>query len=53
MASLKIVTWNVRGLRDRTKRLAALSHLKRMRADILVLVETHVTGQMQLSLKKP
>lgn len=51
MASLKIVTWNVRGLRDKSKQLAALSHLKRMQADISVLVETHITGQMQMALK--
>lgn len=53
MASLKIVTWNVWGLGERTKRAVVLSHLKSQRADISILVETHLAGQKQMSLKKP
>lgn len=53
MAHLELVTWNVRGLRAKPKWLAVLSHLKQLLADISVLVETHITGQMQLALKKP
>lgn len=53
MASIKLVAWNVRGLRAKPKRLAVLSHLKQMRADISILAETHITGQLQLALKKP
>lgn len=53
MASLKITTWNVRDLGERAKRLAVLSHLKSQRADISILVETHLAGQKQMSLKKP
>lgn len=50
MATLKLVTWNVRGLRAKPKRLAVLSCLKQMRT---VIVETHITGHMQMTLKKP
>lgn len=53
MATLKLVTWNVRGLRAKPQRLAVLSYLKQMRADISVIVEIHITGQMQMALKKP
>lgn len=45
MAALKILTWNVWGLGERAKRTAVLSHLKSQRADISILVETHLTGQ--------
>lgn len=53
MATLKILTWNVRGLGDRAKRAAVLSHLKSQRAEISILVETHLAGQKQMCLKKP
>lgn len=53
MASLKIVTWNVRGLGEKARHSAVLSHLKSQRADISILVETHLAGQKQMSLKKP
>lgn len=53
MASLKIITWNVRDLGERAKRVAVLSHLKSQRADVSVLVETHLAGQKQMNLKKP
>lgn len=53
MATLKILTWNVRGLGDRAKRTAVLSHLKSQGAEISILVETHLIGQKQMSLKKP
>lgn len=53
MASLKLVTWNIRGLCAKPKRLAVLSHLKSLKADVSVLVETHVMGHMQMALKKP
>lgn len=41
MVSLKLVTWNVHGLRAKPKPVALLSHLKSMRMDVSVLVETH------------
>lgn len=54
MASkLKCVTWNVRGVRAKPKRNAALSILKNMQAEIIVLTETHLTGQLLSALKKP
>lgn len=49
---LKFVTWNIRGLLAKPKRIAILSHLKSLWADISILVETHVTGQLQVALKK-
>lgn len=41
MASIKFLTWNVWGLREKIKRSAALAFLKKQRADVVVLVETH------------
>lgn len=52
-AGLKLLTWNVHGLRDKLKRTAALSFLKTQHADILVLLETHVEGSMQQALQHP
>lgn len=52
MTSIKFVTWNVRGLRDRVKRTAVLTYLKSQKADITALVETHITGHLQTALKK-
>lgn len=53
MLDVRCLTWNVRGLRATPKRNAVLAYLKTQRADIMVLVETHLTGQLQMALKKP
>lgn len=52
MAPIKLTVCNVRGMCARPKRLALFSQLKAMRADVIVLLETHLTGQLQLALKK-
>ena len=38
--NLKIVTWNVRGLNDREKRLQIKNLIKMWRADVICLQET-------------
>lgn len=53
MASIKILTWNVRGLREKIKRSAALSCLQKQRADIIALVETHIEERLQMALRRP
>lgn len=53
MMSIKFLTWNVRGLRNKIKRSAALSLLKKQWADVTVLVETHVEGRLQQALRHP
>lgn len=53
MADVKFMVWNVRGLRDKIKRTAVLRYLKGQKVDIVVLVETHVTGHLQAALKRP
>lgn len=53
MAPLKLLTWNVRGLRDRIKRTVIFSHLKDVCADIIVLVETHAEGRLLGALRRP
>lgn len=53
MTNVKLITWNVSGIRACPKRNAVLSYLKAQRADIMVLVETHLTGQLLMTLKKP
>lgn len=52
MVSIKFLTWNAGGLRDRVKQSATLSFLKKQRADVGVLVETHVEGRLQLALRR-
>ena len=53
MTNVKCITWNVRGVRARPKRNAVLSCLKAQRAEVMVLVETHLTGQLLTSLRRP
>lgn len=53
MASIKFLMWNVHGIRDKVKRSAGFSFLKKQQVDILVLVETHVEGWLQMVLKRP
>lgn len=53
MASLKFLTWNVRGMREKFKRAAVFTFLKKQHADIIALVETHVEGSVQMALRRP
>lgn len=53
MTTIKFLTWNVRGMRDCIKHTAVLVFLKLQKADVIVLVETHVTGHLQAALKCP
>lgn len=49
---LKIITWNVQGLRTPNKRMRVLRHLKRLKADIALLQETHLENKNFFRLKK-
>lgn len=53
MASLKFLTWNVHGLRDKLKCTAVFSFLKSQRSDVIVFGETHVQGFLQQALWCP
>lgn len=53
MTTLKLLTWNVRGLSNRVKRSAVFTFLKKQRADVVVLAKTHVDGRLQMALKRP
>lgn len=53
MTSVKFLTWNVRGMRDKVKRTTALAFFKSQKADVIALVETHITGHLQAALKRP
>lgn len=39
---LQLISWNVKGLRSPQKRMMVLRHLKKLRADIVLLQETHL-----------
>lgn len=39
---MKVVSWNVKGLRSHNKHMAILRHLKRLKADIALLQKTHL-----------
>lgn len=41
--SMKIISWNVKGLHSLHKRMAILHHLKRLKADVALLQESHLT----------
>lgn len=51
--NIKFLSWNIRRIRDKLKCTTIFNNLKLYRADIIVLVETHATGQLQLALKRP
>lgn len=42
---MKVVSWNVQGLRSPRKRMAILRHLKHLKADIEILQETHLSAE--------
>uniref|UniRef100_A0A803JMS9 exodeoxyribonuclease III n=1 Tax=Xenopus tropicalis TaxID=8364 RepID=A0A803JMS9_XENTR len=50
--NLKLVSWNVRGMNDKVKRAIILDHLKKLKADIMLLQETHLVGQRVRSLNR-
>lgn len=49
---MKIVSWNVKGLHSPNKRMAVLRHLKRLKADIALLLETHLTASDFVRMRK-
>lgn len=49
---MKIVSWNVKGLRTPAKRLKILRHLKRLKMDIALLQETHLKSPDFQRMKK-
>lgn len=49
---LKFISWNVKGLRSPCKRMAILRHLKRLRTDVALLQETHLSADDLTSLCK-
>ena len=52
MEGLKITTINIRGLRDRKKRLILTNWLKRKDFHIVCLQETYVTEEILLDIEK-
>lgn len=48
--SLKLVSWNVRGLHSPIKRQRVLSHLARLGADIACIQESHLTAEESAKL---
>lgn len=53
MTTIKFLTWNVRGMRDKIKRTAAFAYLKSQKSNVIVLTETHITGHLRSTLKRP
>lgn len=51
--SIRIVSWNVRGLGGQIKRSKVLSHLKTLSSDIIFLQETHLRIGDHTRLRKP
>ncbi len=51
MQTLNLVTWNVRGIRNQTKKTKIINHLIKLKVDICFLQETHLTNSEQQYLK--
>lgn len=49
---MRITSWNVKGLRSSIKRLKILRHVKRLKTDIALLQETHLTHSDYHHMKK-
>lgn len=49
---IRLVTWNIQGLRSPRKRSKILRHLKRLKADLALLQETHLAEEDFHRLKK-
>lgn len=52
MRGLRIITWNVKGLRNPVKKQRVLSHLARMKCQVALLQESHLKLQDLTSLRK-
>lgn len=39
---MRVIPWNIKGLHSPNKRMMVLRHLKRLRADVALLQETHL-----------
>lgn len=50
--SVRLITWNVKGLGNVIKRKKILTHLKKQRANIAMLQETHLSDSEHLKLKR-
>ena len=53
MSMLNIVSWNVHGIRSQTKRIKILDYVSKLKADILLLQETHLLQSEEKSLTDP
>lgn len=51
MSTIKMVSWNVRGLGHAVKRGKVFAHLKSLKADIMFLQETHIIATEQRRLR--
>ena len=51
MENIKVLTWNVNGLGNPIKRKKVMSILKKERAQIVYLQETHLSKEENLKLK--
>uniref|UniRef100_A0A3P8RW21 exodeoxyribonuclease III n=1 Tax=Amphiprion percula TaxID=161767 RepID=A0A3P8RW21_AMPPE len=50
MFKFNIVTWNVHGIRSQTKRVKIMDYVSKLKADILLLQETHLLQSEEKSL---
>lgn len=49
---VQCITWNTKGMNGAVKRSRVLTHLKKLKADIIFLEETHMTNQDHGCLRK-
>lgn len=52
MSQVQVISWNIKGLRSPTKRMKILRHLKRLKADVALLQETHLEGKDFFRMQK-
>lgn len=51
--SVKFLSWNVKGMNNPVKRSRVFSHLKKLRADVIYLQESHLRNKDHVRLRHP
>ena len=52
MTTIKLVSWNVKGISNKTKRYKIITHLKPLESDVAMLQETHLKNAEAVKLRQ-
>lgn len=52
MATIKLISWNVKGISNKTKRYKIITHFKSLECDLAMLQETHLKDVESVKLRQ-